>query len=392
MSLWEEFELNIWAYLVTAGVAGLLVSPLLLLVRRGRFLTLQRFRKGAWSGHEVFFVFLVFLFTPSLSQSLLESLNFFPKVLNNPPTPMRKDLWASPLTTLLFLALVYWVLFLGSRARPHHLGLSPARWPQNALLGYSGFVVYTPLVLGIYFLCVLAQEHFFSIPPEPHPFQELRKDPLTPVEWVLIFFRATFAAALMEEVVFRGVLQGWLRRASFLGHVSVVIVTVAIGFFTYLNTVVPVPDQPPKTPNLGPLVFALVLAVAYGAAMYRIWSPVLAEGTAFFFPDDYPADPADAESVPEGAQDIPPPPEPREMSADALERWQKFQQRNARLAICGSAMMWAVFHGAWPSPIALFGLGLGIGYLAHRTQSLIGCIVLHSLVNTVACLVLIFTE
>ncbi len=65
---------------------------------------------------------------------------------------------------------------------------------------------------------------------------------------------------------------------------------------------------------------------------------------------------------------------------------------NARLSIYGSAMLWSMAHMAvWPSPIPLFLLGLGLGWLAYRTQSLIGCIVGHALFNTVACLTLYWT-
>jgi membrane protease YdiL (CAAX protease family) len=51
-------------------------------------------------------------------------------------------------------------------------------------------------------------------------------------------------------------------------------------------------------------------------------------------------------------------------------------------AVYGSAAVFALVHtGAWPSPVALFGLGLGLGALAARTRSLVGPIVLHSLFN-----------
>src|SRR5262249_3876298 len=48
----------------------------------------------------------------------------------------------------------------------------------------------------------------------------------------------------------------------------------------------------------------------------------------------------------------------------------------ARLSIYGSAMLFAVVHG-WPQSVPLFVLGLGLGWLAYRTQSLIGCMVCH---------------
>ena len=47
---------------------------------------------------------------------------------------------------------------------------------------------------------------------------------------------------------------------------------------------------------------------------------------------------------------------------------------------------------AWPSPVALFVLALGLGWLAHRTRSLAGPIVLHGLFNAVSCMLLFFPQ
>jgi membrane protease YdiL (CAAX protease family) len=56
-------------------------------------------------------------------------------------------------------------------------------------------------------------------------------------------------------------------------------------------------------------------------------------------------------------------------------------------------MIFAAFHSSvWPSPIPLFALGLVLGRLVYRTQSLFAGIILHSLFNTVACIVLIITR
>jgi hypothetical protein len=56
-------------------------------------------------------------------------------------------------------------------------------------------------------------------------------------------------------------------------------------------------------------------------------------------------------------------------------------------AVFGTALLFGMLHvGVWPTPIALFVLGLGLGWLAWRTQSLVGPIVLHSLFNAVGSL------
>jgi membrane protease YdiL (CAAX protease family) len=74
-----------------------------------------------------------------------------------------------------------------------------------------------------------------------------------------------------------------------------------------------------------------------------------------------------------------------------LQRWLATRcWCGARLAIVASSLLFAGFHAqVWPTPIPLFFLALGLGWLAQRTQSLLGPIVLHALFNSVACLMLL---
>jgi hypothetical protein len=57
-------------------------------------------------------------------------------------------------------------------------------------------------------------------------------------------------------------------------------------------------------------------------------------------------------------------------------------------ALLGTALLFAAAHSfAWPTPVPLFVLALGLGWLAHRTQSLVGPIVVHAAFNAVGCVV-----
>jgi membrane protease YdiL (CAAX protease family) len=52
--------------------------------------------------------------------------------------------------------------------------------------------------------------------------------------------------------------------------------------------------------------------------------------------------------------------------------------------------LFANFHAnIWPTPVALFVLALGLGWLAYRTQSVVASIVLHVLFNTITILTLL---
>lgn len=56
-------------------------------------------------------------------------------------------------------------------------------------------------------------------------------------------------------------------------------------------------------------------------------------------------------------------------------------------AICGSALLFAAFHSsAWPAPVPLFFLAVALGWVAHRSRTLVAPIVLHALFNFVSTL------
>ena len=371
MQVWREHWDNLVAYGITAAAAGVVLSPLLFFVGRRRFLPVQRQRQGRWSGVEVFFAIVLIETVPSVAIDLFDKVGFYQAMFVKPPSPMRMDIWAAPLSTLLYLAILFWVLFAGSKTRPANLGVTSVRWPQNALLGYAAFLILTPLVLGLYLVTSLFLREVFETAPQSHALTKLGREPLSLLEWGLLFFRATIPAALLEEVLFRGVFQGWLRRASKPGLTVVVALTLAQGLRPLLQhsvvqandvslvaaTAAGLASSPAglnpllaaavlnpeyvmlKGPNLGPLVFAALLAAVYGFTIYR------------------------------------------------------YNKSHPIVIVFGSAMVFAAFHSNyWPTPIPLFALGIGLGYLAYRTQNLLAGFIVHSLFNTVACLALVLSR
>jgi membrane protease YdiL (CAAX protease family) len=391
--LWEEFHSTLLAYAITAAAAGAVIGALLVIFRLQRPLRLpvQRLRKGNWSGLEVVWAFVLLRFVPSFVVGLLDSLGFYQTtIFDKPPSSARMALWASPLFTLLTLALLCWFFFLKSGTRPSHLGLTRARWLQNGVLGYLSFLVLTPLVLGLFFFILLLLRMLFDETPESHVLEKLSQEISTGVEWLLFFFWAIVSAPLLEELIFRGILQGWLRRASFLGHILFVVVTLAWVVFIFLVSLFPLPDQPVREASVGALIFAIVMAVSYAYAAYRIWRPVIGEGGRYRFADQG-ADVSGAAKMEEtGLSEVISggPPASSENQDLAQQRWRQWEKKNAILSIFGSAMMFAAFHDVWPTPVPLLLLGIGLGFLAFRTQSLLPGIVLHGLFNAVASLAL----
>jgi membrane protease YdiL (CAAX protease family) len=63
----------------------------------------------------------------------------------------------------------------------------------------------------------------------------------------------------------------------------------------------------------------------------------------------------------------------------------------AAAGIFGTAVLFAAAHSSvWPSPVPLLPLGIVLGWLAYRTKSLVGPIVLHAFFNTIACVEMYF--
>ena len=237
----------------------------------------------------------------------------------------------------------------------------------------------------------------------------------------LFLFTVSVFAPVSEELVFRGLLQGWLRRASLMGQF--IVITLVWGLS--INLAMPQPPgidkagQPKQAgtlkkaepaedktveredaepqgfwndfrstlieTNWSRVIFTTLLVLAYFFAVQRLKKRNMFLTEADFLPSQDEEDEND-----DDADDAPRQLTPAE--ADAQARWKVHdhaqQRAKAGLAIFGSAMCFGLLHPPWPNPIALFLLGLILGWLAHRTQNLLPGIVLHALFNTVSWIVL----
>ena len=131
-------------------------------------------------------------------------------------------------------------------------------------------------------------------------------------------------------------------------------------------------------PRVPATLFVVLLAIGYGYCMYRLtrqfemteaeiqeWQPQPSRSLGEL----------SAESAAEMRQE----------ARDQDERRQReWAHANARLAVYGSSLLFAVTHAGWPDPVPLFLLALVLGWLQYRTQSLVGPITLHALFNLVA--------
>jgi membrane protease YdiL (CAAX protease family) len=232
------------------------------------------------------------------------------------------------------IALILMILQLRTQACLYQVGFTASRFGPNVLLGFLSWLVLTP---GILFLNVLTQQIYELLTPfkpEPHPIQKLMQDSPVPIDWVVTVLTAIVAAPLVEELIYRGVLQQWLRCLAVRSDV-IVGVSVVLAVFSRQNgnaNAVSETEHEMALMKFQPLIFVAALIPIY---LYI-----------------------------------------------------RSSQRNpAPGAIFASSLLFAIAHAmVWPSPIPLFPLGLALGWLAYRTQSLVPGIVFHMLFNGVALL------
>ena len=378
----RDLQWNGIVYGVVAASALLALLGMWLFVPalRRRWFPLPRLRPGRWSGFEVFFAGCVFVGFGGMIVDLLNQMGFFGPLIGPEPKASRLEravyslrcsYISSPLTFTVILGLLFAMMFARTRSRPHHYGLSWSRWQVNLALGIAAFVLAWPVIIGIHALMVL------TFPKQEDPLQLLGKQNLPRWEWLLFAFHTTVASPVLEEILFRGILQGWLRRASLVGHVAILLVMIVV---VSQNLVLYDAEAETFSYNWDqtvPMLLTLLAAAGYGYVLFRLardfglneaelrrWHPLPSELPPHLGGQS-------DEHVSEMRKQI--------LLGD-VQRSQHWAEANANLAIFGSALLFAVAH-PWPNAIALFAMGLVLGWLSRRTQSLIGPITFHALFN-----------
>ena len=367
-AIWSEAAQLLTSGLIVAAVA----APVGLLARalrpRGEPL-LPRWKpwRVPWSGFEVTVAFLMVPYVlPMVANTLLTDNGFFQRVYGADfPAPGAEGLsperaaeaatvrmlWAN----LLSLPIALGALWLAARA------LYPAR--KAALAGRGSlagkvwlavlaWLALAPIVLA-FNAVVNAVFQQFDVVPEQHSLAALGGRPL--LDRVLFVLEACAAAPLREEVIFRGVLLAWcvgrLRVPG--GGGGAALDKAAVG--AVMETV-----EPRATPTgaaVSPFTAArpwFVMAAALGFAVLSDKQPAVAFAVLLL------------------------------IGLGVLWRFKRTGARRAR-AVYATAALFAVVHsGVWPSPIPLFLLGLGLGWLAVRTNGVLVPVIVHGLFNAVA--------
>jgi membrane protease YdiL (CAAX protease family) len=334
----QEIFVELAAFTGLALGCSLVALGLWLLSRRRPLFPPQRYRAVPWSGLELtILLFLIFLGIPALIQGILDWSGFFTWLYGadfrmpdlakdakpDPLTLARIGIWRAVFSYPLQIACVPLLLRLGSGTRLYQLGLTTHRWLPNIILGCLSWLVLTPVVYGVNILVNWIYLSWHGLKPEPHPIDFLARQNPGPIELATLVFVAIVLAPIFEELIFRGLLLNWLASRPWGGQLAVA-GSLAIAY-----------AQCPDWAGVWPMVFVVAMVPGFVYVSLVTWP---------WLPDP-----------------------------------------NATRAIYGTALLFAVFHtSVWPTPIPLFILGLGLGYLAYRTQSLVGPMVLHALFNAVS--------
>jgi membrane protease YdiL (CAAX protease family) len=354
---WKEAWPELLAWLCLAGIGGAAAAALWFLgSRTRRLLPPQRLRPALWRGFEILLIFLVGYFIILFFVDGALTGSGFYRVVYGPEFPLddqpnapelahqlalgRREIWVTTLAFPLQLAVIVLILAARGEVRPYQLGWTRHRLAENVVAGYVFWLLLALPVIALNWLVLLAYEHFLHVAPTEHPLGRLFKHLNGLPEWSLAAISVVVVAPVLEELLFRGLIQGWAMARTWGGNVLMALsLLLAVG--AYAAATRPTseggasPGSASAAERLAPVFFVVVLIPGYVFAERLTW------------------------------------------------RW--LPQPNAAPAIYSTAVLFALAHETvWPSPIPLFVLGLGLGYLAYRTQSLIGPVVFHALFNAVA--------
>ena len=316
-----------------------------------------------WGAGSVLAAILVYFSTQIVVVSLYAALTHRgPRApdAGRPPFSPFEMMGLSAVYNLATLILVPATLALTSRARLRDLGLSPANLRDKFALGLFAYPILAPLVFGTMLLSVSIWKR------DSHPLERAIADQMSPGMGVVLVLAGVVLAPLAEELMFRGVLLGWLTRLTL---------------------------KPPKAGKVAggdPLGEPIPLAVADDPPV--VDTPIVVEDVESFgespadlppfvndSPDHNPYAPPIAPISPIPAADGP-------EIAEVAPPGGVFRLLMSNLAV---SLLFAAMHApVWPTPIPIFFLSIGLGVLYQRTGGLVAPIALHMTFNGISTLLM----
>ena len=275
-----------------------------------------------WGGFELFIVFAFSVAAPMGLVDPILNAAGFYRAVYG--AEMLEKEW-TPMRPLWSAAIFapLWIGFLVLASRLAYPRWRPARTSPIGNLA-AGVAAWPAIhmVVALVHFAVLSSFLALELKPDSHPLEQSFKEGRLPVDEALFVVQAAVTAPWLEETLFRGALLPWLLGRRWR---SGLVMVIALLFAI---------AESATSSQLGPLCFALVL-----------------------------------------------------VSGGVVLRARVRRHRRTIGAIYSSAALFAVVHSSvWPTPIPLFVLGLGLGWLAVRTRSILAPTIVHALFNLVSVL------
>lgn len=316
---------------VAGGIVAAFALPVGLLLavlnRRlgGSLIPQWRHIQSRFNGIEILILFGAYYTVMTVGPGVLESLGFYRAIYGSelPATEsfrVIRHLWVNLFVAPLLLAAS---LGLPLLLRLQPVKFEPSRLPGRVAFAVLAWFVATPVVLGIYYLTMIVVQ-LLGDRVQEHPLAETGPGE-SGLDRFFFGFVVCVITPLAEEVLFRGLLVRWAAGRWY--RPWILVGTAA------LFLVATMVQQPG---DFGPIS----LAVLFGLGLYAI---------------------------------------------EKLGRYRpRFAVRTASAVFSSAALFGAVHAQVWPTPVPLFFLGLVLGYVAIRSGSIVGPIVLHGLFNAVS--------
>jgi membrane protease YdiL (CAAX protease family) len=343
----------------TVAAVALPVAIILSFRARGPLLPPQRWRAVTWSGWHCGAACLAMIAVPEIVAAAMDPQTVARWILDRPvdaPTANRLlQLFVGVIALPLVVAIWWLVVGAVGGAQAEQIGRIIPRCRRDAALGAIAWLAVGPVVYLVNLVTLLVYGAVYGSQPPDHPLLKLLQgEGSTHAAAALILIESVVAAPIREELLFRGILQPWLcrhPRGDVLGFGWAVIAGVLVRSLSTEDSGLT------RMLSLGATVLLVLMVVPVALRLAdRLGRPIPPARLQWLAPLENPE-----------------------------------QRRRAVLGLFGSAVLFAAVHSAvWPTPIPLVALGLGLGWLALRTQHVLAPIVTHALFNAVACVDMLF--
>ena len=125
--------------------------------------------------------------------------------ITNHPDVMTNVGLCSGIAQLAVMTFAFWYLCLQYRYSASDFGLAAGQNGAGIMGGLMGFAMWIPVVWMVQLLMVQFLEY-------THPTIDSLDNQPQPLEVIQLWFGAAIVAPIVEEFLFRGVLQGWIQR------------------------------------------------------------------------------------------------------------------------------------------------------------------------------------